>query len=289
MSTHTKEQVLRVHHLTNLGGLIALAGLDLEPPGLLLGALLQIANGLSNCSAEQRQALASSGHKKLGERASGKRAWKSWARAQELQSINLSPEREMLAARDRVRSPREVRSERTEVDWAIKRRAGLHRVISYYGDWSVLREREQAELAQELRRVKTLDNVGTCNAARLTNLGTSPRLGKRVSPDAARKGHPEVARRRSWPRARGGTWLSNAPIVRAHFLKQFKESTIALGRGNIFGSKYATALHPLDKFVPTAPSIGEGRRRPSAVADGKPRPFSTRLPRVARPAKPLSP
>jgi hypothetical protein len=90
MSTHTKEQGFRVHHLTNLGGLIALAGLDLEPPDLLLGALLQIANGLSNCSAEQRQALASSGHKKLDERATGKRAWKSWARAQELQSINLS-------------------------------------------------------------------------------------------------------------------------------------------------------------------------------------------------------
>src|SRR5215471_1385403 len=90
MSTHSKEQGLRVHHLTNLGGLIALAGLDLEPPDLLLGALLQLANGLSNCNAEQRQALASSGHEKLDERATGKRAWKSWARAQELQSINLS-------------------------------------------------------------------------------------------------------------------------------------------------------------------------------------------------------
>jgi hypothetical protein len=34
--------------------------------------------------------LTSSGHKKLDQRATGKRAWKSWARAQELQSINLS-------------------------------------------------------------------------------------------------------------------------------------------------------------------------------------------------------
>jgi hypothetical protein len=32
MSTHTKEQGLRVFHLINLGGLIALAGLHLEPP-----------------------------------------------------------------------------------------------------------------------------------------------------------------------------------------------------------------------------------------------------------------
>lgn len=90
MSRHTKEQGLRVHHLTNLGGLIALAGLDLEPPDLLLGALFQIANWLSNCSAEQRQALASSGNKKLDERATGKRAWKSWPKAQDFQSVNLS-------------------------------------------------------------------------------------------------------------------------------------------------------------------------------------------------------
>ena len=89
MSRHTKEQGLRVHHLTNLGGLIALAGLDLEPPDLLLGALFQIANWLSNCSAEQRQALASSGNKKLDERAR-KRAWKSWPKAQDFQSVNLS-------------------------------------------------------------------------------------------------------------------------------------------------------------------------------------------------------
>jgi hypothetical protein len=51
--------------------LVALAGLDLEPPDLL-------------------QALASRGHKRLDERATGKRAWKSGARAQDLQSINLT-------------------------------------------------------------------------------------------------------------------------------------------------------------------------------------------------------
>ena len=32
-----------MHHLANLGGLIALAGLDLEPPDFLLGALLSVA------------------------------------------------------------------------------------------------------------------------------------------------------------------------------------------------------------------------------------------------------
>ena len=36
---HTREQGLRVHHLANLGGLVAIAGLDREPPDLLLGGL----------------------------------------------------------------------------------------------------------------------------------------------------------------------------------------------------------------------------------------------------------
>ena len=41
---HSTEQGLRVHYLTNLGGLVALAGLDMEPPDFLLGALLSIAS-----------------------------------------------------------------------------------------------------------------------------------------------------------------------------------------------------------------------------------------------------
>ena len=40
---HTREQGLRVHHLANLGGLVAIAGLDREPPDLLLGGLLELA------------------------------------------------------------------------------------------------------------------------------------------------------------------------------------------------------------------------------------------------------
>lgn len=42
---HSHEQGLRVHHLANLGGLIALAGLDLESPDFLLGALLSEETG----------------------------------------------------------------------------------------------------------------------------------------------------------------------------------------------------------------------------------------------------
>jgi type IV secretory pathway VirD2 relaxase len=80
------------------------------------------------------------------------------ARSREIveRELGLRPEREMLAARDRVIG----NAQWTEVDWAIKRRAGLHRVISYYGDWSVFREREQAERTQELRRVKILEMWG---------------------------------------------------------------------------------------------------------------------------------
>ena len=89
MATHTKEQRLRVHHLTNLGGLIALAGLDPEPPDLLLGALLQIANGLSNCSARQRHGLASWDHKVPDERATGKRARKSDLRRGKVSAISV--------------------------------------------------------------------------------------------------------------------------------------------------------------------------------------------------------
>jgi hypothetical protein len=90
MLARTREQGFRVHHLTNLGGLVALTSLDLESPALLLGALLQMADVLANCSADQRQALASRGHKRLDQRVTGKRAWKSWAQAQDLQSINLT-------------------------------------------------------------------------------------------------------------------------------------------------------------------------------------------------------
>ncbi|MGH7778971.1 MAG: conjugal transfer protein TraD [Candidatus Binataceae bacterium] len=87
---HSREQGLRVHHLANLGGLIALAGLDLEPPDFLLGALLSVAQEARKLRTEQRARVASIGKKKLDQRATGKRAWKSWTRAQDLHAITLS-------------------------------------------------------------------------------------------------------------------------------------------------------------------------------------------------------
>ena len=90
MSAHSREQGLRVHHLTNLGGLVAIAGLDSQPPDLLLGALLRIADELSNSGAEQRREFASVGHRKLDQRGAEKRAFNSWLRAKDLHNLTLS-------------------------------------------------------------------------------------------------------------------------------------------------------------------------------------------------------
>ena len=87
---HSHEQGLRVHHLANLGGLVALAGLDREPPDFLLGALISVAQESASLGAAQRAQVASVGRKQLEERATSKRAWKSWSRARELHSVTLS-------------------------------------------------------------------------------------------------------------------------------------------------------------------------------------------------------
>jgi CHAD domain-containing protein len=90
MSEHTNEQGLRVHHLMNLGGLIAVAGLDREPPDFLLGVLVSAAHEAAALTAEERARVASLGHEKLDERATAKRAWRSWRRTRELHSLLLS-------------------------------------------------------------------------------------------------------------------------------------------------------------------------------------------------------
>jgi hypothetical protein len=90
MSEHTEEQGLRVHHLVNLGGLIAVAGLDREAPDFLMGALVSVAHERDALSSEQRARVASLGRQKLDERATAKRAWKSWRRSHDLYSMTLS-------------------------------------------------------------------------------------------------------------------------------------------------------------------------------------------------------
>jgi len=90
MNDHTQEQGLRVHHLVNLGGLIAVAGLDREPPDFLLGALISLAHERDALTSEQRAKVASLGRQKLEQRATRKRAWKSWRRSHDLHSLMLS-------------------------------------------------------------------------------------------------------------------------------------------------------------------------------------------------------
>ncbi len=77
-----------------------MAGLDLEPPDFLLGALLSVAQEAKALSAGQRQQVAALGRKKLDQRATGKRAWKSWTRAQDLHALTLSSTqvKEIIAA-----------------------------------------------------------------------------------------------------------------------------------------------------------------------------------------------
>src|SRR5215469_8747184 len=87
---HSREQGWRVHHLAKLGGLIALAGLDLEPPDFLLGALLSLSDEAAKLRQKEREKVAKMGRNKLGERVAGKRAWKSRNRARELQAITLN-------------------------------------------------------------------------------------------------------------------------------------------------------------------------------------------------------
>ena len=90
MNEHSEEQGLRVHHLVNLGGLIAIAGLDREPPDFLLGALVSVAHERDRLTAEQRTRVSSLGRQKLDERATAKRAWKSWRRSKDLHSLMLT-------------------------------------------------------------------------------------------------------------------------------------------------------------------------------------------------------
>src|ERR1700688_1114658 len=87
---HSHEQGLRVHHLANLGGLVSIAGLYHEPPDFLLGALLSVAHESGTLDAAQRARVVAAGRAQLEERATSKRAWKSWHRARELHSVTLS-------------------------------------------------------------------------------------------------------------------------------------------------------------------------------------------------------
>lgn len=87
---HTREQGLRVHVLANLGGLVAIAGLEHIAPDLLLGALLEVSARLPQMKPSRQNEMKSRGGAKLEERGSGKRAWLARERALDLHALHLT-------------------------------------------------------------------------------------------------------------------------------------------------------------------------------------------------------
>jgi hypothetical protein len=55
-----------------------------------MGALVSVAHERDRLTAEQRTRVASLGRQKLDERATAKRAWKSWRRSKNLHSLMLT-------------------------------------------------------------------------------------------------------------------------------------------------------------------------------------------------------
>lgn len=85
---HSAEQGLRVHFLSSLGGLVVLAGLEQLNPDLLLGILLDAKAHLKeSCSDAEVAQLRESGSALLKERATEKKVWRSFKKAQDLRQI----------------------------------------------------------------------------------------------------------------------------------------------------------------------------------------------------------
>jgi len=69
---------------------VALSGLEGTPPDLLLGALLQVADRLTQLSAERREEIAGRGAARLRERGAEKRAWTQYETAAQVHRLELT-------------------------------------------------------------------------------------------------------------------------------------------------------------------------------------------------------
>ncbi len=87
---HTKEQGLRVHGLANLGGLVAIAGLEETPPDLLLGVFMEVADRLPHMKTSRIAEMARRGGDRLHERKAEKRAWNTRKKMLDLQRVDLT-------------------------------------------------------------------------------------------------------------------------------------------------------------------------------------------------------
>ena len=86
----TREQRARLHRLADLGGLVAIAGLDAYPPDLLLGVLTEVAASVTRLPQSRLESLRQRGRVRLESRAAEKRAWKTWCRAHHLHRLDLT-------------------------------------------------------------------------------------------------------------------------------------------------------------------------------------------------------
>jgi hypothetical protein len=89
---HTREQGKRVHILANLGGLVAIAGMERVEPDLLLGAFLEVANRLPKMKPERLAELRQRGTAALDQRGTSKRAWSARQTALDLHNVHLTSE-----------------------------------------------------------------------------------------------------------------------------------------------------------------------------------------------------
>ncbi len=118
---HTREQGLRVHVLANLGGLVAIAGLEHVEPDLLLGALLEVSERLPQTKPSLSERMRARGAAKLDERGSGKRAWRARERGLDLHAVHLTSEQIRVILRA---LGAEVPAQRDDLSAALSRALG---------------------------------------------------------------------------------------------------------------------------------------------------------------------
>jgi len=118
---HTREQGVRVHVLANLGGLVAIAGLEHVEPDLLLGALLEVGERLPQMKPSLVERMRALGAAKLDERGSGKRAWRARERGLDLHAVHLTSEQLRVILRA---LGAEVPAQREDLSAALSRALG---------------------------------------------------------------------------------------------------------------------------------------------------------------------
>jgi hypothetical protein len=92
LHSHTREEGQRVHYLANLGGLVAIAGLEHCPPDILVAALAEIAMRLPQLSSDRIENLKTKGVALLQQRSAEKRSFKAWQRALQAERFDFTPE-----------------------------------------------------------------------------------------------------------------------------------------------------------------------------------------------------